>query len=341
MLNHTFALGSYELELQSKTEQSFILSKFRNKVEYIDTAVDYNNDYILNSDATEDYKIISKLSFCHYSNYEFFVSNHLKCLERDKIDIMLIHSNRGDWTELAKKINEDDRFIEVGVSNFTKEDILKYKEVIGKFPAYNEIEINPYYLDKETVDFCRENNIKLIAYAILGGKYASWRNVADFGLPYLVSFAARYADIVIIRPNSIREALEFNDVISNFVYDEVISPITLDRKAIEPMNYRLPSTLKTFLGKPTYHTACGRNEGNLEEEVLDIELPEYEMLGDYKVYIRYLFRQDYSDRTKKVYDYDFLIGDDGNYYVVYLWTEDGRLTKVNHNSNIEVRKYEI
>lgn len=341
MKDKVFALGSYEFELQSKTEQHFILSKFRNKVKYIDTAIDYNNDYILTSKVTKGYKIISKISFCHYSNYEFFVSNHLKCLGRDNIDIMLIHSNRGEWIDLAKRINEDNRFIEVGVSNFTKEDILKYKEVVGKFPAYNEIEINPYYLNKETIDFCKDNEIKIIAYAILGGKYASWRNVADFGLPNLISFAANYSDIIIIRPNSLREALEFNDIITNYKSIETIESVALDNKTIEPMNYKIPSYTKTYLGKLTYHTACGKNIGQLKEKILDISLPSYEMLGDYKVYIRYLFRQDYSDISKNVYDYDFLIGDDNNYYVVYLYDEEGRLTKVNHNSKIEVKRYEL
>lgn len=342
-MNRTFALGSYEFELQSKLEQDYILKEFKDIAMYIDTAVDYNNDYLFTKERTKDYKIISKLSFCHYSNYEFFVSNHLKCLDRDYIDIMLIHSNRGDWIELAKKINEDTRFKEVGVSNFTKEDIEKYKEVIGKFPAYNEIEINPYYLDTETISYCKQNNIKIIAYAILGGKYNSWRNVADFGLPNLVSFAACYADIVIVRPNSIKEADEFTDVILNYRPDEdnqILADVS--KKAIVPMVYKVPTYQKTFYGKPTYHNACGRNKGNLKEEILDIDLPDFEMLGDYKVFIRYKYRQDYSN--SRVYDYDFLIGDDGKYYVVYLWCDNDELTKIIHydrNVRVEVRRYEI
>jgi hypothetical protein len=318
-----------------------MFSRFRGVAEYIDTAVDYNNDYLFNNDYNRlNYKIISKMSYCHYSDYDFFVSNHLKCLGRNFIDIMLIHNNRGDWIELAKRMNKDIRFLEVGVSNFTKEDILKYKEVIGKFPAYNEIEINPYYIDKETIDFCKENNIKIISYAILGGKYNSWRNVSDFGLPYLVSYAAKYADIVICRANSLKEVDSFVDVIKYYDMSDNLEAVEVDKKAIEPMNYRMPlSTNKTFSGKPTYSILCGKNLGDLKEEVLDIKLPDFEMLGDYKVYLRYLYRQDYKT-IKEVYDYDFLIGDDGNYYVVYLFDEDNRLTKVNHNSKIEVRRYE-
>ena len=88
MIKKTFALGSYEYELMSELERAYQLDSFSSIAEYIDTAVDYNNDYLFKN--IPHYKIISKLSFCHYSNYEFFVSNHLKCLGRDYIDIMLI-----------------------------------------------------------------------------------------------------------------------------------------------------------------------------------------------------------------------------------------------------------
>lgn len=343
MKDKLFALGSYEIELQDNQEIKYMLDSFVNIADYIDTAVDYNNDYIFNSirfKSSEKYKIISKMSFCHYSNYEFFVSNHLKCLGRDFIDIMLIHSNRGDWIDLAKKINRDERFKEVGVSNFTKEDIIKYKEEIGSFPAYNEVEINPYYLDIDTIDYCRENGIKIIAYAILGGKYNSWKNVSDFSLPYLVSYAAAFSDIIIIRPNSIRETNEFLDTINNYKPDIDIEPITFDKKAIEPMIYKLPKITRRYLGELTYSTACGKNTGELVGKVLNVNLPDMEMLGDYKTYIRYLYRQKYTGNDA-VYDYDFLISDEGKYISVYLYDNDEKLTKVNINSKVEVKEYEI
>jgi len=54
-------------------------------------------------------------------------------------------------------------------------------------------------------------------------------------------------------------------------------------------------------------------------------------------YLRYSCRTKY-DGTK-VYDYDFLIGDDGNYYVVYLYDSKGRISKINETGKVEFAKY--
>ena len=329
MKDKEFAIGTYEIELLAPEELDYVFSNLSKVCGYIDTAIDYNNDYVLRR--FKDIPIISKISFCHYDNYEFFVSNHLKALDREYIDIMLIHSNRGQWTELAKKIINDKRFKHVGVSNFTKEDIIKYYEVTGKLPEYNEIETNVNYIDKETIDYCRENNIKIIAYCILGGKYKAMSNIAEYSLPYLMQFAANNSDILILRPDSIRHTNEFIDVVENYQdLRENEYRLYNISKTIEPMKYTVKRIVRRYMNKPSYYIACGKNRditNSLKEERLFMTLPKFEMLGDYRTYIRYNYRVNNLD--SKVYDYDFLIGDDGNYYVVYLIDIEGNLTKVN------------
>lgn len=337
MINKQFALGTWEIHLQDQTERNLIFDRMSEVCEYIDTAVDYNNDWLL-ADQTK-YKIISKVSSFHESEYEFFVSNHLKCLKRDKIDIMLIHSNRGDWRPIAKKIENDSRFLEVGVSNFTKKDLIEYKNIFGHFPKYNEIEINPHYGDLETINYCKENNIKIISYGILCGKYNAMRAVASYTLPALVNFAAKYADIVILKPDSLRHTQEFIDAVKNYSVENetILDFVETSNKAVEPMIYTAMPVSKTCLGKASYSISCGKNSGKLIEEELNIYLPEMEMLGDYMTYLRYKFRQKYDSNT--VYYYDFLIGDDNNYYVVYLYDENNNITKINKYNKVKVFKY--
>ena len=121
-MNCEFAVGTWEIHLQTKSEQSMIINKMKSICKYIDTAIDYNNDYLLKN-IKDNYTIISKISSYHGDDYEFFISNHLKCLNTDKIDIMLIHSNRGNWQKVANLMANDNRFIENGVSKFTPADI--------------------------------------------------------------------------------------------------------------------------------------------------------------------------------------------------------------------------
>ena len=346
MIDSEFAIGTYEINLLTNDERNYVFDNLSTVAQYVDTAINYNNDYLLNK--YDNLKIISKISACHYKFYDFFVDNHLKCLCRDNIDIMLIHSNRGSWVRLAKKLVKDNRFKEIGVSNFTIKDICKFKDATGEFPKYNEIEINPYYVDIDTIKFCKSNNIKIIAYCILGGKYNAMRFVADFSLPYLVAFAAHYADIVILRADSFRQTNTFVEAVTKYEPFDDYLPITTKNKTMKPMKY--PGILKDkyYANELTYSIDCGKNAAtffktkeNLQNVYSNIIANiHFEMLGDYATFFRYFFRKTYKS---KVYDYDFLIDDNGFYYNVYLIdTKTNKLTKVyNKNTKVELYKYEV
>lgn len=340
MIQSEFAIGTYEINLMTNEERDYMFNNLTTVSKYIDTAVNYNNDYLLSN--YKDIQIISKLAPCHFESYEFLVKNHLKCLQRDYIDIMLIHSDRGEWQPLAEKMVNDGRFRHVGVSNFSVEGIKEFRRLFGKFPEYNEIEINPRYVDIETINFCKENNIKLIAYCIFGGKYNAMRYVADFSVPYLIAFAAHYADIVIIRADSHRQTNAFVEAIKSYEIPNDISfePVA-DTKSMQPMKYPVVPIQKYYNNELTYQVDCGENKGNLFKSKVEMNMyyPEYEMLGDYTTTLRYLFRQNYSNG--KIYDRDFLIGDDGKYYTVYLINSKNMLTKVNIDAEIKTYQLEV
>ena len=47
MITKDFALGTWEIHLQGQTEKKYILDNMQKVCKYIDTAIDYNNDYLL------------------------------------------------------------------------------------------------------------------------------------------------------------------------------------------------------------------------------------------------------------------------------------------------------
>ena len=331
-----FAIGTWELELQTPNEREYIFNSLLKACEYVDTAVNYNNDYLLAKLVPKTTKIISKIAPCHLKYYDFFVDNHIKCLCRDKIDIMLIHSSRGDWQPLAQKIESDSRFIEKGVSNFNVTELEEYKKLIGHYPAYNELEINPRYSDFETLDFCKKHEIKVIAYGIYGSKYNAMTYIADYSIPYLLKYALSFADFVILKPESERQTNEVLDVLDNYAFDDgneidtKTANADLIKKSVVPLRYETKTIKKFYKGVETYSIACGQNRENLVK-LAEYRLPTFEMRGDYLAYVRYKFRKNYDEMH--VYDYDFLIGDDGNYYVVHLYDEFGRITKIHVTDN--------
>lgn len=333
MIKGTFAIGTYEINLMARHELNDVFNILLPNVEYIDTAINYNNDYLIPTKK----KVISKIASCHFDNYDFFVEGHLKSLNRDYIDIMLIHSNRGDWTKLALKMKDDKRFKKIGVSNFNVDDIKKYKKIVGNYPAYNEIEINPHYVDIETINFCKENNIKIIAYCIFGGKYHAIRNIADYSLGYLISYANNFADIVILRADSRRQAEEIVDAIKLHDTDNDIYDIpNVKDKSMEPMTYKIPTTKKYFANELTYSIYESYDNVILTNKNMLKLNNNYEMLGDYTTYLRYFLKQ----YINPFYMSDYIVVDD-KAYAIRLFDKNGNLTKITTNADVYLVSYDI
>lgn len=319
------AMGTYEINVPSyETIHEMSLVK---SYDYVDTSISYDNDYELRRllDDNPSVKVISKIAPQMTDQYEFMVSNHLRCLNRNKIDIMLIHNPRSDWKDLAKKLNSDKRFIEVGVSNFSIMQLNEYMKVIGRYPKYNEIEINPNYYDKELIEFCHDRGIKIIAYAILGGKYNARKNIARYTLPYLLAFAAKNAEIVIVRSDShfrLNRTISLLKNIENLVEDpnRLLDRGSSESKSIIPEVYDLPEvyTIDESLSDADYKYDTIVGDGLIPDTAIisskeslkfvkEVDnsiqssdligllsyinstdgVPTYEFVSDYRVYFRY------------------------------------------------------
>ena len=191
----------------------------------------------------------------------------------------------------------------------------------------------------------------MISYGIYGGKYNAMTNIAEYSLPYLLKYAAVFADILILKPESERQVIEVRNVIENYDFDDgnevetltnpssIASMNNIDNKAVVPMRYSAKNIVKKFFDVQTYHNAVGANKWNSKQTVeeLKLDLPKFEMLGDYMAYVRYLYRQNQAAHPE-TYHYDFLIGDDRKYYVVHILDEYNRLTKINTTGKVKVLK---
>ncbi len=334
MVNCEFALGTYEINLLEQEDLKYTIEKLLPKCKYIDTAINYNNDYIIRK--FPERKIISKIAPCHNDYYEFFMENHLHYLGRDKIDIMLIHSPRGNWQSLLKQMALDERIDEIGVSNFNISQLKAAKKILGVYPSYNEIEINPQYCDTKTIKFCKDNGIRVIAYCILGGKYNAMRFVSQYSLSYLIQFAAHFADIVIVRADNHKQINSFVDIIEHTTPLNI--PFTIDNcnKSMQPMIYPIPNVQKYYKSIRTYFNEIGQNTGEyfvLEDVNYPFPFPNFEMLGDYMAYFRYI----YNINDTVIYDNDLLKLDDKLYLQFYMTDKQERLTKVNIDAKCHLK----
>ncbi|KAJ4408876.1 hypothetical protein N0V82_009606 [Gnomoniopsis sp. IMI 355080] len=112
------------------------------------------------------------------ANYESVIESIKKINDGDDkkgyVDLFLIHTPRmgpagikNVWQALERLLKEG-KTRSIGVSNFSKADIEGMKEYATVWPPHvNQIQLNPWVQERETVQYCTEQNIVLQAYSPL------------------------------------------------------------------------------------------------------------------------------------------------------------------------------
>ena len=142
----------------------------------------------------EDLFITTKLapSLLTFKEVVTMVDDSLRNLQIEYLDLMMIHypgnssfspkanddpndpkANADGIMEMWEALQacqEENKIKHIGVSNFTRRHIerLIKNPKCKVVPAVNQIEFNPYMVDKDIFDVCRENNILVQSYAPIG-----------------------------------------------------------------------------------------------------------------------------------------------------------------------------
>ncbi len=141
----------------------------------IDTSSDYNNheqvgQAINNSRVPRD-EIFLTTKVEEDDSYEA-VKQYIKQLDQDSVDLILIHRppHQGVGVDLWRGLIQakiDGFTNEVGVSNYSVDELEELIKSTGVIPAVNQIEWTPFGHSKKMLRFCRQNNIVIQAYSPL------------------------------------------------------------------------------------------------------------------------------------------------------------------------------
>jgi hypothetical protein len=207
----------------------------------IDTGLSYNVDHIIYQCSQRNFDVMSKFGVDHIKGFHQHLTNHLRFLGVDYLEYALVHFYEPNWEELVKLMKNDSRIHNVGVSNFNVSQITEYYNTFGEYPAANQIEFSIMYHDLELVKFCREHDIEVFGYGVLGGIHNSKLAIREYSLEGLIGFAVENGVTPIFRTDS------FQHMWKNFVaYEKCLrGDIKLDVEITSGnYNYELSAEVK-------------------------------------------------------------------------------------------------
>ncbi len=168
----------------------------------IDTAASYMNEEAVgkglkNCGVPRDQLFVTSKLWVQdtgYPNTLAAIDKSLRRLQLDYLDLYLIHQPYGDvhgsWRAMEEAYKAG-KLRAIGVSNFQPDrlmDIIAFNEIA---PAVNQIEINPFHQQEESVSFMRDNGVQAEAWA----PFAEGRNNL-FQNEELISIAETYGKSV-------------------------------------------------------------------------------------------------------------------------------------------------
>lgn len=150
--------------------------------------------------AREDLFVTSKLwnSDQGYDKTLAAFDASMERLELDYLDLYLIHwpapklgLAAESWRAL-EKLYADGRVKAIGVCNFQPEHLKELAVTAKIVPMINQIELNPYFQQQETRDYCTEHGIQVESWSPIGGSGGGGNDIRLLDQPVLASIGATH-----------------------------------------------------------------------------------------------------------------------------------------------------
>jgi 2,5-diketo-D-gluconate reductase B len=148
--------------------------------QHIDTAQAYDNEEDVGRGLEEadvdreDFFLATKVWIDQLApeNVKSSTRESLDKLGVDSVDLLYIHWPAGDYQpdetlEAFKDLVEEGKIDNIGISNFTPEQVDEAMEIAGEHILANQVEMHPLLQQEELLKKCREHDIYLVAYSPL------------------------------------------------------------------------------------------------------------------------------------------------------------------------------
>ncbi|ERK59647.1 organophosphate reductase [Gemella bergeri ATCC 700627] len=261
-------LGFGVFNISDEETKDAVASAIKAGYRHIDTAQLYLNERgvgegIKASGIPREKLFITTKIWINNTNYENARSSFMSSLEKlqlDYVDLLLIHQPYNDtfgaWRAMIELKNEG-KIRAIGVSNFGIDKLVDLSLFSEEKPVINQIELNPFYQQKEAVKQFKEEGVVVEAWSTFArGKDDIFNNktLVDIAKKHnktVAQIIIRYfieQDIVVLTKSSHPERMKENLNVFNFKLDndDIQKISALDRKESQFFSHKDPKVIRSL-----------------------------------------------------------------------------------------------
>lgn len=198
-----------------------------------------------------------------YEGAKAAIDRSMENLGLDYLDLYLIHQAMGDYIGAWRAMTEaykEGRIRAIGVCNFYPNHLADFCETVDELPAVNQVELHPFFQQKDALSLMREYGVQPMAWAPFAeGKHGIFTH------PVLTKIGEKYGKgagqvalrwnmqrgVVVIPKSTHRERMEQNiDVFDFSLTDEEMAEIAaLDIGHSEIIDHTDPRLVQALHGR--------------------------------------------------------------------------------------------